>query len=83
MEELAIFRIFSSFPLFGLLLPDISSLFIYPAKSISPTHIYIESFLLVAVIICSVGIWYQQKQDKSTTITITSTNANIQVAATN
>ena len=75
MEELVIFRIFASFPLFGLLLPDISSLFIYPAKSISPTHVYIECFLLVAVAICTGGIWYHQKQEKSSN--------SIQMAGTN
>ncbi|MEN0053656.1 MAG: hypothetical protein AAGC65_08300 [Mucilaginibacter sp.] len=76
MEELVIFRIFASFPLFGLLLPDISSLFIYPAKSISATHLYIEGFLLVAVSICTGGIWYHQKQGKSS-------NSSIQMAGTN
>jgi len=75
MEELVIFRIFSSFPLFGLLLPDVSTLLIYSAKSISPTHIYIECFLFIAIAICTGGIWYLQKQEKN--------HAGIQMAGTN
>jgi hypothetical protein len=65
MEEIVIFRIFSSFPLLGLLLPDISSLFIFPTKPISPTHLYVEGFLLLTVVICTVGIWYHQKQERN------------------
>ncbi|WPU96526.1 hypothetical protein SNE25_13460 [Mucilaginibacter sabulilitoris] len=66
MEELAIFRIFSSFPLFGLLLPDLSSLFIYPPRGISGAHIYVEGFLLLGVVICTAGIWRSQRKIKST-----------------
>jgi hypothetical protein len=65
MEELTIFRIFASFPLFGLLLPDLSSFFMYPDRGIPKGNIYVESFLLLSIIICSVGIWYGQKQDKT------------------
>jgi hypothetical protein len=66
MEELAIFRIFSSFPLFGLLLPDLSSAFIYPFKGIPEAHMYVEGFLLLSVIICTAGIWYHEKQQMRT-----------------
>jgi hypothetical protein len=71
MEKLATFRIFSSFPLFGLLLPDLSSLFIYPARGISPTHIYVESFLLLGVIICTAGIWYHQRHSRTNNVQVT------------
>jgi hypothetical protein len=64
MEELAIFRIFSSFPLFGILLPDLSSLFMSPIKGIPEAHIYVEGFLLLSVIICTAGIWYHERQMK-------------------
>jgi hypothetical protein len=68
MEELAIFRIFASFPLFGLLLPDLSTFFMYPDRGIPKGNIYVESFLLLSIIICSAGIWYSQKQDKSNNV---------------
>jgi hypothetical protein len=71
MEELAIFRIFSSFPLFGLLLPDLSSFFIYPERGISLTHIYVESFLLLSVIICTAGIWHYKKSSRGSSVPIT------------
>ncbi|WP_183560952.1 hypothetical protein [Mucilaginibacter sp. SP1R1] len=71
MEELAIFRIFSSFPLFGLLLPEISSLLITPGKGIAPDHIYVEGFLLLSVIICTAGIRYHQKQERIVNLEIT------------
>lgn len=65
MEELAIFRIFSSFPLFGLLLPDLASAFMNPLKGIPAGHLYIESFLLLSVVICTAGIWYHDRQLKA------------------
>jgi hypothetical protein len=71
MEELAIFRIFSSFPLFGLLLPDLSSFFIYPARGIPLAHIYVEGFLLLSVIICTAGIWYNQRQKRGNNMQVT------------
>ncbi|SDP48147.1 hypothetical protein SAMN05428975_1401 [Mucilaginibacter sp. OK268] len=71
MEEIAIFRIFSSFPLLGLLIPDLSSLFIFPVRQISITHLYVESFLLLTVIICTVGIWYHQKQERNNNMQVT------------
>jgi hypothetical protein len=70
MEEIAIFRIFSSFPLLGLLIPDLSSLFIFPVKQISSTHLYVEGFLLLTVAICTIGIWYHQRQERSSNVQI-------------
>jgi hypothetical protein len=64
MEELYIFRIFAAFPLFGLLLPDLSSLLVSPGRGIPFTHIYIEFFLLLSTLICTGGIWYGQRQQK-------------------
>ncbi|NHA04072.1 hypothetical protein G7092_09705 [Mucilaginibacter sp. HC2] len=71
MEEIAIFRIFSSFPLLGLLIPDVSSLFIFPVRQISVTHLYVEGFLLLTVIICTIGIWYHQKQERGNNMQVT------------
>ncbi|MDN3582738.1 hypothetical protein [Mucilaginibacter flavus] len=64
MEELLIFRIFAAFPLFGLLLPDLSSLLVAPYRQIPFTHIYIELFLMLSILICTAGIWYGQRQQK-------------------
>lgn len=68
MEELGIFRIFAGFPLFGLLLPDLSSLFIAPGKGIPFDHIYIEFFMLLCIFICTAGIRYNKKQQKMSRI---------------
>ncbi|GAA3994491.1 hypothetical protein [Mucilaginibacter dorajii] len=65
MEELLIFRIFAAFPLFGLLLPDLSLLLVSPHRQIPDDHIYIEFFLLLSEFICTVGLWYAQKQQKN------------------
>lgn len=64
MEELKIFRIFAGFPLLGLLLPDLSSMFVSTSQGIPFIHIYIEFFLLLSIAICTIGIWYNQKQQK-------------------
>jgi hypothetical protein len=71
MEELAIFRIFASFPLVGLLLPDLSSMFMSPRRGIPFSHLYIEFFLLVGVFICTAGIWHGQRQQKTNYIKMT------------
>jgi hypothetical protein len=61
MEKLAILRMFASFPLFGLLLPDISTFIVGSLKSISPVHIYIECFLIVCIIVCTLCIAHLRK----------------------
>ncbi|HEX8023234.1 hypothetical protein [Mucilaginibacter sp.] len=61
MEKLAILRMFAGFPLVGLLLPDISTFIVGRFKDISPFHIYIECFLLLFIIVCTLAIAYIRK----------------------
>ncbi len=61
MEKLAILRMFAGFPLFGLMLPDISTFIVGRFKDISPFHLYIECFLLFFIIACTLGIAYIRK----------------------
>ncbi|MFC0512693.1 hypothetical protein ACFFGT_00720 [Mucilaginibacter angelicae] len=61
MEKLAILRMFAGFPLFGLLLPDIATFIVGPFSNISSFHIYIECFLLLFIIACTLGIAYLRK----------------------
>ncbi|QTE37565.1 hypothetical protein J3L18_00415 [Mucilaginibacter gossypii] len=61
MEKLAILRMFAGFPLFGLLLPDISTFIVGRFQDISPFHIYIECFLFLFIIACTLGIGYIRK----------------------
>ncbi|WP_413668890.1 hypothetical protein ACEN9X_02420 [Mucilaginibacter sp. Mucisp86] len=65
MEKLAILRMFAGFPLFGLLLPDVSTFIVGRFKDISPFHIYIECFLLLFIIACTLGIAYKRKFDNT------------------
>ena len=61
MEKLAILRMFAGFPLLGLLLPDISTFIVGRFQDISPFHIYIECFLFLFIIACTLGIAYIRK----------------------
>jgi hypothetical protein len=62
MEDLIIFRIFLTFPLIGLLIPD-SGLLMLDFKHHVPTgHIIIELTLLTSIIICSAGIAYMKRK---------------------
>ena len=61
MEKLAILSMFAGFPLFGLLLPDISTFIVGRFQDISPFHIYIECFLFLFIIACTLGIAYIRK----------------------
>jgi hypothetical protein len=61
MEKLIAFRIFAAFPLFGLLLPDLSTAFVGSFHVIPPVHIYIECFLLVCIAACTLRIAYLNK----------------------
>lgn len=61
MEKLVAFRIFAGFPLFGLLIPDLSTAWVGSYSAIPPVHIYIECFLLACIILCTLRISYINK----------------------
>lgn len=57
MEEFVVFRLFMAFPVIGLLIPDIGSIFTgYGIAHIPATHIIIEATLSICIAICSAGI---------------------------
>jgi len=63
MEDLIKFRIFLTFPLIGLLIPD-TGLLLSDAKHhiLSANHTIIELTLLTSIIICSIGIHYLKRK---------------------
>ena len=62
MEDLIIFRIFLTFPLIGLLIPDTGLLLSDAKHRISVNHTIIEITLLTSIIICSIGISYFKRK---------------------
>lgn len=58
MEDLTIFRIFLTFPLIGLLIPDSGLLMLDFKHRVPASHIIIELTLLTSILICSAGIAY-------------------------
>lgn len=62
MEDLIIFRIFLTFPLIGLLIPDTGLLLSDAKHHISVNHTIIEITLLTSIIICSIGISYFKRK---------------------
>ncbi|UOE51428.1 hypothetical protein MTO98_10100 [Mucilaginibacter sp. SMC90] len=65
MEKLAILRMFAGFPLLGLLLPDISTFIVGHFKDISLIHIYLECFLLLFIIVCTLRMAYVRKLENT------------------
>ena len=63
MEDIANFRIFLSFPLVGLFIPDIG-LFLTgsPASALPVTHAIIGITLLVCIFVLSIGIAIYKKK---------------------
>jgi hypothetical protein len=62
MEDLIIFRIFLTFPLIGLLIPDSGLLWLDFKHRVPTGHIIIELTLLTSIIICSAGIAYMKRK---------------------
>jgi hypothetical protein len=58
MKELLIFRIFALFPLIGTLIPDIANALHTSLASIPKEHIIVDITLLIAIAVCSVGIYF-------------------------
>ena len=65
MEDIINFRIFLSFPLIGLLIPDIG-LFLTgaPISALPVTHVIVSSTLLICIIVLSIGgsLMYKKKR---------------------
>ncbi|GAA4338825.1 hypothetical protein GCM10023149_49120 [Mucilaginibacter gynuensis] len=70
MEDIAKFRIFLSFPLIGLLIPNLG-LFLTgsPAGSIHPSHITIAVTLLICIGVLTVGMELHKRKHGVTTNT--------------
>lgn len=66
MKELYIFRIFSLFPLIGILVPDIATALHNSIRAISADHVIVDITLSICVIICSIGIFYAENKDLKT-----------------
>ena len=63
MEDIIKFRIFLSFPLFGLLIPDLGLFLTGASASAMPvTHLIIAATLLICIVILSVGITYYKRK---------------------
>jgi hypothetical protein len=63
MEDITNFRIFLSFPLIGLLIPDIGLFLTGASASALPvTHLIIAVTLLVCIAVLSVGIVLYKKK---------------------
>jgi hypothetical protein len=58
MKELLIFRIFALFPLIGTLIPDIANALHTSFASIPAEHIIVDITLLIAIAVCSAGIYF-------------------------
>jgi hypothetical protein len=64
MKDLHIFRIFALFPLIGILVPDLATVFNASISALTPEHLIVDITLLICVTICSVAIHF----DKSHTL---------------
>jgi len=62
MDNLIIFRLFLSFPLIGLLIPDLGSLLANTKNYIPAEHLITEITLLISVMVCSAGIAYFKRK---------------------
>jgi len=62
MEDLIIFRIFLTFPLIGLLIPDTGLMLFDTKHHLSANHTIIEITLLTCIITCSAGIKYFKRK---------------------
>jgi hypothetical protein len=57
MKELHIFRIFALFPLIGILIPDLATVFNASIAALSTEHVIVNGTLLLCVAICSIAIY--------------------------
>ncbi|RYZ93683.1 MAG: hypothetical protein EOP47_29280 [Sphingobacteriaceae bacterium] len=63
MEDIINFRIFLSFPLFGLLIPDMGLFLTGASASALPvTHIIISVTLLICIAVLSIGIMMHKRK---------------------
>jgi hypothetical protein len=62
MDNLIIFRLFISFPLIGLLIPDLGSLLSNTKGYVPASHLITEVTLITCVMVCSVGIMYFKRK---------------------
>ena len=65
MENLAIFRLFLCFPLFGFLLPDAGFLLSNKPFRVPTAHIIVEVTLIAMVAICSIMISIMKKRENN------------------
>ena len=62
MDNLIIFRLFLSFPLIGLLIPDLGSLLSNTKGYVSASHLITEATLMICILVCSSGIVYAKRR---------------------
>lgn len=66
MRELYIFRIFTLFPLVGIMVPDIATVLHSSLRAISVDHVIVDISLVLCALISSAGIWYQESKTLKT-----------------
>ena len=64
MNELLLFRLFALFPFIGIVMPDLANWFQGSRSSIPTEHLIIDITLAICLIICSVGVWLSESQNK-------------------
>lgn len=63
MEEIVLFRIFLTFPLISLLLPDIIGFSPKSSLKMQQTHIIIDVCLIICIIICQISIALNKRKN--------------------
>jgi len=63
MEKIILFRMFLTFPLVGLLLPDISEFALENFRQIPESHRVIDLVLVISILICQASILISKRKN--------------------